>query len=139
MTTRGRIAIVLAAALALAATKYGQAMSVTDFGLQRDVWDWGALAAFAFALVGVVLVNRWWALLPAVAPSAVTFYLYSFTDYSTPWDSEGLIFPSVPLFYAAVLIFAVGLSAAVLAIGFLPRPLWRAGRRLVVNQRGRQG
>jgi hypothetical protein len=137
MTTRTRVAITLAATLAVAATEYGKAMSVTDFGLRGDLWDWGGLAAFAFALVGVSLVNRWWALLPAVAPSAVTFYLYSFTDYSTPWDSEGLVFPSQPVFYAAALLFAAGLYAAVLAVGFLPRPIWRGGRRLWLSHRGR--
>jgi hypothetical protein len=137
MTTRTRVAITAASALALAVTHYGTAMNVTDFGQARDLWAWGNVATFAFALLAVVLVNRWWALLPAAVPSAVTFYLYTFTDYSTPWDSEGLVFPSQPIFYAAVLLFVVGLHAAVLSIGFLPRPAWRAGRRLWISHRGR--
>jgi hypothetical protein len=137
MTTRTRIAITAAAALALAVTHYGQAMNVTDFGQTRDLWAWGNAAAFGFALLAVVLVNRWWALLPAAIPSAVTFYLYTFTDYSTPWDSEGLVFPSQPIFYAVVLLFVVGFHAAVLSIGFLLRPVWRAARRLWISRRGR--
>jgi hypothetical protein len=137
MTTRTKIAITVASALALAITNYGQAMSVTDFGLQQDLWDWGALAATLLAVVGVSLVNRWWALLPAAIPSAVTYYLYSFTDYSTPWDSEGLIYPSQPFIYAAVLLFVVGLHAAVLSIGFLPRPVWRAGEHTWQRLHGR--
>jgi len=134
MTTRTRIAITIASAAALAVTDYGQAMSVTDFGLQRDLWSWGTLAATGLAVIGVSLVNRWWALLPAAVPSAVIFYLYSFTDYSTPWDSEGLIFPGQPIFYLVVLLFVVGFYAAVLSIGFLPRLVWRAGRRLSLSR-----
>jgi hypothetical protein len=57
MTTRTRIAITVAAALALAITNYGQAMSATDFGLRGDLWDWGAPAATVFAVIGVFLVN----------------------------------------------------------------------------------
>jgi hypothetical protein len=43
MTTRTKIAITVAAALALAITNYGQAMSVTDFGLPAAVLSIGFL------------------------------------------------------------------------------------------------
>ena len=137
MSTRTRVAITVASALALAVTHYGQAMNATDFGQTRDLWTWGSMAAFGFALLAVVLVDRWWALLPAVIPSAVTFYLYSFTGYSTPWDSEGLVFSSQPIIYAVVLLLVVGFHAAVLSIGFLPRLVWDAGRRIRAGHRGR--
>lgn len=137
MNTPARIAIVAVAALALAVTDYGQAMNITKEGLQRELWDWGTLAAYVLAVVGVCLVDRWWALLPAAAPIAVTFYLYNFTGYSTPWDSESLGSPSEPVSYAMLLLFSIALHAAFLSIGFLPRRVWNVGRRMWVSRRGR--
>jgi K+-sensing histidine kinase KdpD len=130
MTGRTRIAITLAAALALAVAHYGQAMHVADPGSARDLWDYGVVAAYVVAIVGVALVDRWWALLPAFVPGAVTFYLYNFTSYSTPWDSESVGDLNEPIAYAVLLLLAAGIQVAVLSIGFLPRRVWDVGRRL---------
>ncbi|MBS1892012.1 MAG: hypothetical protein JST59_12015 [Actinobacteria bacterium] len=129
MTTRTRIATTIIAASALAATHYGQAMNVMEFGRTGKLWHWGAVAAFGFALRSVALVNRWWALFPAAMPGAVTFYLYRLTDYSTPWDSESIGSPSQPVLYVVLLLLGSGFYAAVLSIGFLPRLAWDAARR----------
>jgi hypothetical protein len=135
MTTRTRVAITVASALALAVTHYGNAWTVGDPGLGRDLWGWSVLAAYVLAIVGVFLVDRWWALLPAVAPLAASFYLYNFTDYVYPWESESI---SVNGGLGIVLIvLAIGFQAAVLSIGFLPRRVWDVGRRIRVNRRGR--
>jgi hypothetical protein len=130
MTTRTRIGITLASALALGVARYGNAMNIAASTPASEIWRWGVLAAFGLAIVGVFLVDRWWALLPAVVPSAVTFYLYVLTDYSTPWDSESIGNPSEPVTYAFLLILGIALQAAVLSIGFLPRRAWRLGHRL---------
>ena len=137
MSTRTRIAITAASALALGAANYGQAMNIANFGLERDLWTWGLIGAFGIAIVAVFLVNRWWVLVLGAVPSAVAFYLYSFTDYSTPWDSEGLIFPSQPVFYAAVLLLLSGFYAVVLAIGLVLRWFWDAGRSVWFSRRDR--
>jgi hypothetical protein len=134
MSTRTRVAITLAVALGLAVTGLGRAWSVADPGLERDIWSWSTLAVEALAIVGVFLVDRWWALLPAVVPTAVTFYLYNFTAYSTPWDSESIGSPSEPVAYAVLLLIAIALHAAVLSIGFLPRRVWGGGRRLRLSR-----
>jgi hypothetical protein len=135
MTTRTRIAITAASALALGVTHYGRTWTAGDPGLGRDLWGWSVLAAYGLAIVGVFLVDRWWALLPAVAPLAASFYIYNFTDYVYPWESESI---SVNGGLGLVLIvFAIGFQAAVLSIGFLPRRLWDAGRRIWVSRRGR--
>jgi hypothetical protein len=127
MTSRTRIAITIASALALGVSHYGSAWSVGTPGLERDIWDWSVLAAYAFALATVALVDRWWALLPAAVPTAVTFYLYNLTDYSTPWETIGS--PSEPVAYAFLLLIGVAVQAAMLSIGFLPRRVWQWGRR----------
>jgi hypothetical protein len=130
MTTRTRIAITFVSALALGVTHYGSAWSVGAPGLERDIWDWSVLAAYALAVVGVFLVDRWWALFPALIPATVSFYLYNLTDYSTPWDSESIGSPSQPVFYAILLLLGIALQAAMLSIGFLPRRVWHVGQRL---------
>lgn len=124
MSTRTRIGITVLAALALGVTEYGARMSPPG----PDIWERSELAAFGLAFVAVFLVNRWWALLPAAVPSAVTFYLYTFTSYSTPWDNESIGDPSQPFTYAIVLLFIVAFEAAVLSIGFLLRWIWNAVR-----------
>lgn len=135
LTTRGRIAITVASALALGVTQYGSRWTVGDPGLARDLWSWGALAAYVLAISAVFAVNRWWALLPALAPTAADLYLENFTAYVPPPEREPLVLP-VP-FVIAFLCIQVAIQAGVLAIGFLPRPTWRAGRRLWLSHRGR--
>jgi hypothetical protein len=135
MSTRTRVAITIASALALGITHYGSTWTAGDPGLARDLWRWSVPAAYGFAIFGVFLVDRWWALLPAFAPLAAGVYLYNFTDYVYPWESESIAV-SGP---AGIVLFAlgVGIQAAVLSIGFLPRRVWDAGRRLGISRRGR--
>jgi len=128
MTTRTRVAITVASAAALAATKYGQTWSVLEPGPARHIWGGAILAAYALAIVAVALVDRWWALLPVLAPLATDFYIENFTDYVYPWQSES-IHPGLAL-SIVLLVFWIGLQAAVLSIGFLPRRVWGAWRRL---------
>lgn len=134
MTTRTRFGITLASALALAVTHYGQAMNIATPGLERQIWDWSVLAAYALALVGVALVNRWWALLPAVVPMAVNYYLYNFTDYSTPWDSESI--QVTGLVGLILLIFVIAVQAGFLSLGFLLRRAWLWARGLYRSNKG---
>ena len=130
MTTRIRFGITLASTLALGVAHYGQAMSIETPAHGQGLWGWGILAATALAIVGVALVDRWWALLPAAVPSAVSFYLYHLTNYSTPWDSESIGNPSEPVFYVFLLLLGIALQAAVLALGFLLRRAWLWARGL---------
>jgi hypothetical protein len=137
MRTRTRIAITVASALVLGVTEYGRSWTAGDPGLAPDLWQWGAAAAYALAIVGVAIVKRWWALAPALAPTVSLLYLESFTDYAPPpsQEREPLVLP-LP-FVIVVFCLQVALQAAVLAIGFLLRLLWDAGRRRCVSRRGR--
>jgi hypothetical protein len=134
VTTRTRIAITVACTLALAGTAYGDAMQIGDFGPQGEIWHWSFLAACGLAIVGAFVVYRWWALLPALAPGAVTFYLYEFTAYSTPWDSESVGNPNEPVGYAVLLLFVSAFFAAAFSIGLLLRFAWDAGRRIYMSR-----
>ncbi len=124
MSTRVRVAIILASAVALGVTAYGNAWAILPPGSDREVWGIAVAAALVLAIVAVFLVDRWWALLPAVGPIAVSFYLYNLTGYSTPWDSESIGTPSEPIFYGVLLVLGIALHAAVLSIGLLLRRLW---------------
>jgi hypothetical protein len=134
MTTRTRFGITLASALALAVTNYGQAMNIATPGLERQLWDWSVLGAYALALVGVALVNRWWALLPSVVPMGVNYYLYNFTDYSTPWESESIHLSG--LIGLVLAIFAIAIQAGFLSLGFLLRRAWLWARDLYRSNKG---
>jgi hypothetical protein len=128
MTTRIRVAITVASAVALGVAHYGSAWTAGDPGLGRDLWGWSVLAAYALAIVGVFLVDRWWALLPALAPLAAGFYLYNFTDYVYPWESESIAVTGPA--GIVLLVLAIGYQVAILSIGFLPRRAWGIGRNL---------
>jgi K+-sensing histidine kinase KdpD len=136
MTTRTRIGITLASALVLGVTHYGQAMTIVSQGPDHSLWRWAVIAGYALAIVAVAVVDRWWALLPAAVPMAVSFYLYNLTDYSTPWDSESLGNPGEPVTYAFLLLFATALQMAALSIGLIPRRVWRLvrGRTWSISQ-----
>ncbi len=132
MTTKTRIAITVASAAALGTAEYGQTWSVMEPG-SGEVWGWAVLASYVLAIVAVALVDRWWALLPVLAPIAADIYIQNFTDYVYPWESE-----SIHLGWAAGLVVGVlwvGAQAAVLSIGFLPRRVWDVGRRRRLSRR----
>jgi hypothetical protein len=127
MNTRTRIAITLASALALAVTAYGRTLTSVSLGMAHEIWGWASLAAYALAVIAVALVNRWWALLPAAVPMAVSAYIYNLTDFSTPWENESL-HPTAAAWLILVPI-AVALQAAFFSLGFLLRGIWHWGRR----------
>src|SRR6185437_14580824 len=87
MNTRTRVAITAASAAALGDAEYGRTWSVMEPG-PGDIWRWAILASYVLAIVAVALVDRWWALLPVLAPIASDFYIQNFTDYVYPWESE---------------------------------------------------
>lgn len=133
MTTRTRIAITVVSALALGVTHYGSTWTAGDPGLARDIWNWSAPVAYALAIAAVALVDRWWALLPVLAPFAVGLYIELGTDYVSPWASEEIRASSTGG-YIVLAALGIGLQVAVLSIGFLPRRVWRAGRRLNLSR-----
>jgi len=126
MSNRSRVAITVVTTLALGAFTYGHAFAVSPPGVLRDVWE-GSWAIYGLAILGVFLVYRWWALLPAIAPVAVTVYLYNMTDYVAPWREESIgptSFSDEPVLYVMFVIGAILLEAAVLAVGLLLRATW---------------
>jgi len=130
MTDRSRIAITVVTTLALGASTYGHAFEVDPPGVLRDIW-YGDLEAilFGLAIFGVFLVYRWWALLPAIAPAAVTVYLHHMTDYVYPFHEDFYEnFSANPLLLVLFAIVWIGLLAAILSIGLLLRALWEAVR-----------
>ncbi len=130
MTDRWRIAIVLATALMLGAFRYGHAFQFDPPGVLGEVWHGSVLglAVYGLAILGVFLVYRWWALLPAIAPGAVNVYLHNFTDYVYPYRDEiGLSDADGPL-YVVLVILGTGLQAAYLALGLLLRWVWERSR-----------
>lgn len=135
MTNRWRIAITLATALLLGAFRYGHAFDIDPPGVLGDVWYGSILGPLLYgtAIFGVFLVYRWWALLPALAPVAVSIYLYDLTDYVSPWHEESAPNFSEGLGSIVFVILAVAIQAAVLALGLLLRWAWerRAGRRRI--------
>jgi hypothetical protein len=126
MTNRARVAITLGTALVLGASTYGHASDISLPGVLQDIWDASEWMLYGLAVVGVFLVYRWWALLPAIAPIAVTIYLHSMTDYVSPWG-EGEGFSVAPLFILLVIV-AIVIQAAVLAVGLLLRVVWESVR-----------
>jgi hypothetical protein len=131
MTNRSRLAITLATALALGAFAYGSAFDIHLPGVLQDIWDISEWAVYGLAIVGVFFVYRWWALLPAIAPVAVTVFLYTMTDYVPRYfEDEGV--PTSPWFLLLVVV-GICMEAAFLSIGLLLRAAWerwiRSGRR----------
>lgn len=127
VTNRSRVAITLASTLLLGATHYGYAFDINPPGVLGDIWHASNWITYALVILGVFLVYRWWALLPAVAPAAVTVYLYKMTDYVPPWREESWSFDQ-PFLYAVLVVGGIVLSAAILALGLLLRAGWESVR-----------
>jgi hypothetical protein len=127
MTTRTRIGITLASALALGVTSYGRTMTSVSFGTTHEIWGWALLAANLLAVIAVAVANRWWALLPAAVPTAVSAYIFNLTDFSTPWENESL--HPIPAAWLILGPVAITLQAALFSLGFLLRRIWVWGRR----------
>jgi len=120
-----RAAITLTTALALGAVTYG-----TMFH-SGGVWGTSSLVVHLLAVVGVFVVYKWWALLPALVPSLVDIYVRNFTDYVEPMQRLNLDL-SGPFWFVTLTTLAILIQAAFLAVGLLARVLWerrRAKRR----------
>lgn len=135
MTNRSRVGITLATALVLGASTYGHAFDTSLPGALQGIWDHSNWVTYGLAVLGVFLVHRWWALLPAIAPAAVMVYLQNMTDYVEPWhgDAIGPVgFSDQPVLYVLVVIVGIILQAAALSVGLPLRAAWdrvRSGRR----------
>lgn len=128
MSDRSRVAITLATALVLGASTYGHAFDIRLPGVLQDIWDDSGWMLYGLAVVSVFLVYRWWALLPAIAPVAVTIYLHSMTDYVSPWHEESPGSPDQPVLYVLLVIGGIVMQAAVLSVGLLLRAAWESVR-----------
>ncbi len=127
MTGRSRAAITAGTALVLGASTYGQAFGFNPPDVLQGIWDVSGWVIYGLAVLGVFLVYRWWALLPAVAPAAVTVYLHNMTDYVAPWREEPVgpsSFSDQPVLYVLFVMVAIALGAAVLSVGLLLRATW---------------
>lgn len=125
MTNRARVAITLATALLFGAWSYGSAFAINPPGVLGSIWNASGWIVYGLAILSAFAVYRWWAVLPAVAPVAVTVYLHNMTNYEAPWREESIgDFSESPLIYALFVLAAILLQAAVLAIGLLLRAAW---------------
>jgi hypothetical protein len=135
MSNRFRVAIMLATALVLGADAYGHAFDISPPGALQGIWDHSNWVIYGLAVLGVFLIYRWWALLPAIAPAAVIVYLHNMTDYVAPWRGDAVgpsSFSDQPVLYVLFVIGGIVLQAAVLSVGLLLRAAWewvRSGRR----------
>lgn len=135
MTNRHRVAITFATALVFGVYTYGGAVGISLPGPLQSIWDHGNWVVYGLAILGVFLVYRWWALLPAIAPAAVGVYLHTMTDYVEPWHGDAIgsfDFSDQPFLFTLLMIVGVALQAAVLSVGLLLRAAWervRSGRR----------
>jgi hypothetical protein len=124
VTDRARIAITVAIAVALGASTYGHAVDINPSGLLGVLWNASYGVLFLLSIFGVFLVYRWWALLPAIAPSAVTVYVYNFTDSYRHWSDSEWGFSDDPVLYVLYVIGAALIGAAILSVGLLLRAGW---------------
>lgn len=129
LSNKTRAAITLATALALGAVTYGGMLH------SNGVWGVSNSVVHLLAVVGVFVVYRWWALLPALVPSLVGVYVRDFTDYVEPTQRLTLDL-SGPFWFVTLIALAILIQAAILAVGLLARALWerrdtkRRSRRL---------
>lgn len=138
MTNRSRAAITLTTTLMLGAYTYGHAFDIRPPGVLYDVW-YGSIfgwIVFWLAVFGVFLVNRWWALVPAIAPTAVMIYL-NMTGYASPWHEDLFSTPwhedlsEHPLVAIGWTLFVFGWTIALavfLSAGLLLRAIWERVR-----------
>jgi hypothetical protein len=119
MTARARVALTTVSALVLGAVSYGHAYDVEPPGLLGDIWH-ASWIFYVFAIAAVFIVNRWWALLPAITPVAVTVYLHTATDYVAPWREES-VGSDQPVLYVLLVLVAIGVRVAILSVGLLLR------------------
>lgn len=124
MTDRARIAICVGSAIALGASAYGHAVDISPPAVLGDIWDKSEAILLVLGIIGTFLVYRWWAVLSAIAPTAVTVCLYSFTDSHHRWSDSEWGFSDHPVIYVLFVIAATLIGAAILSLGLLLRGGW---------------
>lgn len=115
------ISAVTAVMLGLFAYANAYSWKVPDAWTGAPAW----IGVYLFAIAGVFVAGRWWALLPAIAPVAVNFYVHEFTRYEPPWREEGV---GLSAGVAFLLFLAVAIDAAILSVGLLLRAVFEARR-----------
>jgi hypothetical protein len=130
MTSRSRAAITIVTALALGGYTYGHAFGLSPPGLLHDIWYGSGFRwlLYGLSILGVFLVFRWWALLPAIAPVAVTVYLHDATDYVSPWPEGSYEGSSDPTLFVLLVLGGILIQAAFLSTGLLLRAGWEGVR-----------
>ena len=115
---RARVAITLGTTTLLGADTYVRVFHPDFLGAAGVAVLWG------LALVGVFVVYRWWALLPAVVVPVVYGYAYNYTSHVDRWASESLTFGS-PVANALV---GIAICLVIFAIPLLLRFVWESFR-----------
>jgi hypothetical protein len=105
---RARVVITLGTTALLGVDTYVRVFHPDFFGAAGFAVPWG------LALVGVFVVYRWWALLPALAVPVVYGYAYNYTSHVDRWASESVTFGSpvangLVTFAFCLVIFAIPL------------------------------
>src|SRR4051794_36404150 len=85
---RARLAITFGTTALLGVETYVRVLHPDFLGAAGLAVPWG------LALVGVFIVYRWWALLPAVVVPVVHGYAYDYTSHVDRWASESVSFGS---------------------------------------------
>lgn len=124
----------MATALLLGTSAYLRAANLGGTGTAHDFLDTIEWMIYGVAIASVFWVFRWWALVSALAPIAVTVYLHSMSNYVSPWGEDEAV-STAPQFLI-LLIMAAAVQVAVLSLGLLLRAFWEAFRsRRRHNQR----
>ena len=115
---RARVAITLGTTTLLGADTYVRVLHPDFLGAAGFEVPWG------LALIGVFVVYRWWALLPAVVVPVVYGYAYNYTSHVDRWASESFTFGS-PVANALV---GIAVCLVIFAIPLLLRSVWESFR-----------
>jgi hypothetical protein len=115
---RARVAITLGTTTLLGAETYVRVFHPHFLGALGSAVPWG------LALVGVFVVYRWWALLPALVVPVVHGYAYNYTSHVDRWASESVTFGSP----VADGLVGIAVCLVIFAIPLLLRFLWESFR-----------
>jgi hypothetical protein len=115
---RTRVAITLGTTTLLGADTYVRVFHPDFLGAA------GFAVPRGLALIGVFVVYRWWALLPALVVPVVYGYAYNYTSHVDRWASESLTFGS-PVANALV---GIVICLVIFAIPLLLRFVWESFR-----------
>jgi hypothetical protein len=115
---RARVAITLGTTTLLGADTYVRVFHPDFLGAAGVAVLWG------LALVGVFVVYRWWALLPALVVPVFYGYAYNYTSHVDRWASESVTFGSPVANGLATTAFCL----VIFAIPLLLRSVWELFR-----------